>query len=539
MTTVSETSHREWPRRWLREAAPGAALVLLTLATYANALSNGFVWDDAPIIVENPDTRDLSAMGRVLLSPDEFPPYYRPLNRASYLVDYQLFGMDPRGFHAVNIALHAANALLLLALARRLFGTRAPAMLAAALLAVHPVLAESVNFVSARNNLFALLFALASFVLFIDADRGGSRGRAWLSGGAFFLGLMSKEQAAGALPVLAAWLAVPGLSALRGSRRWTLLVPHLLALAAYLALRAISLGSSMGPGAILAGLPSRVAMNWFMIPRYLGLVFFPRELTTLHEIPAELPSWPWLAVAWAAIVAVVAFLVRRPSAAGTVGLLWLGFNLLPIANIVPIPSSLVAERFFYVPATGAWLLLADLWSRLYRSVPARPLVAGAAALSIVALGARTVVRNRDWRDDLTLARSAVETNPGSLPARFNLGVVLRDQGDLDGARRQWEAALEMAPGDPGTLTQLGTAAAVAGDLARAEGYYRRALHHDPRAPLAHYNLARLCERTGRPGEALEHYEAFLLLPLPDRGDATLAEVARGRVQRLRSAGEGR
>lgn len=536
---MSETSHREWQRRWLREVAPASALVLLTLATYANALSNGFVWDDASIIVENPDTRDLSVMGRVLLSPDEHPPYYRPLNRASYLVDYQLFGMDPRGFHAVNIALHAANALLLLALARRLFGTRAPALLAAALLAVHPALAEAVNFVSARNNLFALLFALASFVLFIDADRLDSRGRAWLSGGAFLLGLMSKEQAAGVLPVLAAWLAVPGLSAGRGFRRSALLVPHLLALAAYVALRAISLGSSMGPGAILAGLPSRVAMNWFMIPRYLGLVVFPAGLTTLHEIPAELPPWPWLAAAWAGILAVVALLVRRPSAAGTVGLLWLGFNLLPIANIVPIPSSLVAERFFYVPAAGAWLVLADLGARLYRSVPARPLLAGAAALSIVALGARTVVRNRDWRDDLALARSAVEMSPRSVPARFNLGVVLRELGDLGGARRQWEAALEMAPGDPGTLMQLGTAAAVAGDLARAEDYYWRALRSDPRAPLAHYNLARLCERTGRPREALGHYEAFLLLPLPDREYAAFAEVAQDRVRRLRSAGEGR
>src|SRR6266702_751961 len=272
-TTRGSPSYPRIPadgRGRLSRLAPPLGLLLLTLAVYGSSLRNGFVWDDHHIIVDNPSTRDLSQLGHVLLAPDEFATYYRPLNRASYLVDYQLFGMDPHGFHAVNLVLHLANVLLLYALTRRLSGATWPAVVAAALLAIHPLQSEPVNFVTARNNLLVLLFALATLLLFIDADRRGSRARAWLSGFAFLLGLLSKEQAAGVLPLLGAWLLVtPPAEPARRRRRWRLLVPHGVAILAYLALRIVSVGmtatSAVGPG--LAG---RLAQNWYIVPRYLA-----------------------------------------------------------------------------------------------------------------------------------------------------------------------------------------------------------------------------------------------------------------------------
>ena len=151
-------------------------------------------------------------------------------------------------------------------------------------------------------------------------------------------------------------------------------------------------------------------------------------------------------------------------------------------------------------------------------------------MATTALGARTVLRNRDWSDDVTLFRSAVRVDGGSLLAHFNLGVALKDLGDLDGAQREWEIALAIKPDDPGTHAQLGTARAVQGDLAAAESHYRAALRGNPRLAEARLNLGRICERTGRLEEARGHYEGVLEGPPPP--EAALASQAREGLARL-------
>jgi hypothetical protein len=523
-------------RAGFRASAPWLALLLATGAAHGSSLASGFVWDDGEVIVGNPATRDLSRLGEVLLSPDEVRPYYRPLNRASYLIDHALFGMDPRAFHAVNLLVHAASVLLLFALARRLFEATWPALVAAALLAVHPIHSEAVSFVTARNNLFALAFALATLVLFVDATRRRSWTHAWLSGVAFFLGLASKEQAAMVLPVAVAWLFLPATGAAwRGRRAWPALLPHACALAAYLVLRSVSLGAPVAAGDAAQGLLARLAQNLWVMPRYLALVLWPDRLTIFHA-PAP-PDGPLgvaaIAAAWAAVALAVALVVRRPTLPATVGLLWLAANLIPIANVIPIPATTpMAERFFHAPAVGIWLVVADAARRLAGGGARRPRAVGAAAaIALALLASRTVARTRDWRDDLTLARSAIDVNPRAVGAWFNLGVVLKDAGDLEGAERAWRTALEAEPRHAQTLTQLGTLAAVGGDYATAESLLRRALEADPATAVAHVNLGRLFDRTGRPREALVHYEAFLALT----GERA-AQVEPAVVDRVRQLG---
>ena len=206
-----------------RRFLPALLLVAAVVAVHGNAIQNGFVWDDKFIVVDNPDTRDLSRLPDVLLSPDEMKPYYRPLTRASFLVDYRVFGLNPRAYHLVNLVLHAAAVLLLYALGLRLFGARPPALVAALLLAVHPIHCEAVAFVSARNNIFALCFALLALLLFIDAAERRSQARAALSAVALLFAMLAKEPGLMALPVLALWLLVPALPGSKaGPRRWRL-----------------------------------------------------------------------------------------------------------------------------------------------------------------------------------------------------------------------------------------------------------------------------------------------------------------------------
>jgi tetratricopeptide (TPR) repeat protein len=519
------------PPSRLRHLAPVLLLVGVTVAAHAGGLGNGFAWDDKLIIVENPDTRDLSQLKKVVLSPDVMKPYYRPLCRASYLLDYQLYGMEPAGFHAENLLLHLAGVLLLFALGLRLFQQTAPALLAAMLLAVHPIHVEAVAFISARNNLLALLFSLGATLLLMRAVEKRSTAAAVLSGLAYFLGLASKEQGAMVLPVLGAWLLIAPASRPLRLRGLPFLVPHLVALAAYLALRSVALGGPGEAGAIWPGLAGRLLRNYFLIPAYLRLVAFPDRLSILHELPGDdLTLW-WLPLTWLLLIGLVVYLIRRPSPAGTFGLLWCGLNLVPVLGFVPIPSTgdtAMAERFIHASAAGAWLVVAELAFRAAHRLPRRVAWAGAATL-IFALGARSWSRTQDWKDDLALRRSVVKAAPRSLMARFDLGVELKDQGDLEGARAEWLAALSIAPRDPGTQAQLGTLAAVEGRLDEAEERYRVALAGDPGLAEASLNLGKICDRTSRRAEAAGHYGAVIDNP---RAGAELVAQARAALARL-------
>lgn len=508
-------------------------LALLTIAVFGNSLVNGFVWDDEFIIVNDPAVRDLSGATTLMLSPDVVKPYYRPLNRASYLLDYMLFGMRPAGFHAVNVALHLLNVLLLFQLGLRFFRAAMPAVLAAALFAVHPINAEAVNFLSGRNNLLSLFFVLSSILLFHQGLTRGSWGRLLFSGALWFLGLMSKEPAAVAIVIMAAMaFALPDRRENMPKVKIAVLLPHLVFAGVYAVLRVFALGGAVGSGNIIPGLFGRLAGNLIVIPRYLELALFPSDLNIMHSLSTPaFGSMPWLIVAWGAIAIAVWLLLRTGSVPVLIGLFWFTINYLPISNIIPIPSSPMAERYLYLPAVGLWIIAADRGYALYGKLRSSRTLAVVAVVVLVLLGGVTIDRNADWKNDIALFGSVVRTDPGASIGHFNLGNALKDAGNGEAAEREWLETLRLDPAHAGAMTQLGSYAAVTGDFSMAERWYRAALDADPANAMSHFNLALVFEKTGRPDEAVAQYELFLRnVPLEYREFVPRAEENRARLR---------
>jgi hypothetical protein len=430
--------------------------------------------------------------------------------------------------------IHLLNVLLLYLLGLRFFRTAAPAVLAAALFAVHPVNAEAVNFLSARNTLLSLFFVLSSILVFHEALTKGSRGRLVVSGVLWFLGLLSKEPAALAIIVIAAMaFALPGRRENMPKLKIAALLPHLVFAGAYAVLRGLALGGTAGPSIIMPGLLSRIAINFSVIPQYLGLVLFPSDLTIMHSISAPaIGDMPLLIMAWGAIVVAVWLLLRTGSVPVYVGLLWFAINYLPISNIVPIPSAPMAERYLYLPAVGLWIIAADRGYALYGKMHNSKALAAAAAVVVVLLGGVTVDRNPDWKSDIALFGSVVRTDPGSSFGHFNLGNSLRDAGDLEGAQQEWLVTLRLDPANASAMTQLGSFAAVKGDLDKAERWFRAALDADPANAMARFNLALVFEKTGRPEEAAVQYDSFLSnVPLEYQEYIPRAEENRARLRK--------
>ncbi len=493
-----------------------SVLVILLVAggIYANSLSNGFVLDDELIIAGNPATRHLSGIGDVLFAPDVIKPYYRPLNRASYLIDYQLFGLNPAWFHAINIIIHALSAVLLYLVASRLLADNYAALFAALLFAVHPANSEAVNFISARNTLLAGCFSLASLLAFLMARGRGVR-LPFLSAVLFFLGLLSKETAFMLIVVIAVTTLSPSPWFVGKMLRDRLisLVPYLAGVVVYFAMRFYSLQGMFGTDITSGDLFSRLAMNYHIIPQYIGLLLFPIDLTIFHT--ASKGGFVTHLAIWTALFIAVWLVARWRKQAALFGLVWCVVNYAPISNIVPIPSEALTERFLYMPAIGFFIIAGACFERLQAEESLRKAVKPVAILLLLLFAAITFQRNLEWRDDYTLFASGVKNDPASAEAHFNLGTaLLQDKSDSGAARREWETALGIDPRHADALMQMGTYAAMKGDLRKAEQFYLSALaappgRSDPDKCMAHFNLGKIYEKQQRPQEALRQYELFL------------------------------
>jgi Flp pilus assembly protein TadD len=213
------------------------------------------------------------------------------------------------------------------------------------------------------------------------------------------------------------------------------------------------------------------------------------------------------------------------------GMLWFAINYLPVSNIVPIPSTPMAERYLYLPAIGLWVIAADRGYALYGKMHNSKTLAAAAAAAVVLLGGVTAHRNLDWKGDIALFGSVVRADPGS---SVGLGNSRRDAGDLDGAEREWRETLRLDPAHSGAMTQLGSIAAVKGDFGKAEQWFRAALDADPGNAMARFNFALVLEKTGRPEEAAAQYDRFLSnVPLEYREYIPRAEENRARLRKGR------
>ena len=175
----------EWP-----PVFPGGLIVLLVFLAYFPALHGGFIWDDDVYVTNNPLLTAPDGLRRIWFSTDS-PSQYFPLTYTVFRLEHAFWGLNPAGYHWVNILLHAVNALLVWRLLKRL-SVPAP-WLAAALFALHPVQVESVAWVTELKNVLSLFFILLTLLAWIEFV--GARTRRWwywLALGFYALALFAK-----------------------------------------------------------------------------------------------------------------------------------------------------------------------------------------------------------------------------------------------------------------------------------------------------------------------------------------------------------
>ncbi len=498
-------------------------LFLVAAAVYANSLSSGFVWDDNPLVVGKQEFFNHPKNAVVLLtSPDaalgarQSPPYYRPLDTLSYMLDHYLWGTNPLWYHLENLMLHGLAAILFYLLLVEVFEDRTLAFIVSILFAVYPVNAETVDFVSARNTLFCAFFSLASLLLL-------AKGKKAISLLAYFLALLSKEPAV-VLPFFLLSMGLTGVDwKISREKGKSVLAGFFAVTAAYFMIRHLILGAFIAKHGMEFSF-SRLKLISAVYYEHFRLMLFPFRLNALYTVKAVFFSPFRAAAATVGVLLLLYFSLRKKSPPPVrAGAQWIFWGLLPVSNIVKIPSASVAERFQYMVVMGFVLVL----GYLLRELQKKKMLVGVAVSSVLALalGARTFERNFVWRSDISLYASMIRSDPSDAIAYYNLGNVYGQDGDLKDAAIEFRTALAVDPGYVNARLNLGVAYAKEGRLSDAIRQFMMAETMAPSMSEPHLYLGTADEKEGLMRQAESEFQTALML---DPGDVP----ARRRLERI-------
>ncbi len=446
-----------------------AAAVLLPLLTaYAGSFGGEFIYDDFAVIHENPTIDKLWPPWGVLATADNSPVGARPLYNLSLAVNYAVHGLHRSGYHVVNWLLHAAAALALMGLVRRMLqaGVLGSGMAACAqhvagavalLWALHPLNTECVTYITQRTEAMMGLMYLLTLYCATRAI-GGSASWKMLAVVCCAAGMACKEPMASApVMVLLYDRLVTRRSLGQALRTGWGLYAGLVACVALLAVLICSVtrGDTIGMGLRIT--PWQYLLTQAgVILHYMGLSFWPHPLILDYQWDVATTPLQWApqAACILLLLAAAVVLLRRNSVYGVL-LAWFFLVLGPSSSFLPIVTEVAAEHRMYLPLAALVAIVVlgacQLGLRLAegRSAGARRRL-GVAAFVLLAIvgaaeGTRTFARNDDYRSAIALYQDNVARQAHNPRARVNLACHLEAHGRYAEAVEQWQEAIRLQP----------------------------------------------------------------------------------------------
>ena len=491
-------------------------LSLIPLCVFLNSLQSGFVYDDIGVIEDNYFIRSLQNVPKIF-SRNYFhlanELSYRPVVTLTYFLDYTLWRLNPFGYHLTNVILHTINCFLLYAVVLRLVRMRSVALFSAILFSIHPCVTEAVNAISYREDILATLFIFLSCLCLILSRKKVYYALSLLS---YLLSLFSKETAI-VMPlfILLYWAffmrkypssllavqkdAVNFPSTLRSNSNESFLsaktgwvryftnyyLGYILTSFFYLIIRFIVMKNPLE--ASVGYVKGSVAINFMTMAKILGsyvkLMFLPFHLSADYTIAPVLSIFDASFITSLILLVAVGFIIFKmintPVTLHVLnrdrmyGMFMLCFfaALLPVLNIVPI-GHIMADRYLYLPVAGFCIVISGL---LFHEVITQPplskrgkfpvynhtiLSKSAFIIPLISIlciffTTKTILRNRDWRNEYTFWTKILSEQPQNYDAHNNLGNYFYKQGALDRAIYELEEAVRLKKNYPEGHNSLG------------------------------------------------------------------------------------
>jgi tetratricopeptide (TPR) repeat protein len=496
-------------------------LIVIAVVSYSSTLNGGYIWDDDRYVTDNRNLTSVDGLVRVWTQPLTSPQYY-PLVFTTFWLERQAWGLNPFGYHLVNVLLHASVASLLYYLL--LYLEVSGAWLAALVFAVHPVTVETTAWITERKNLLSGLFYMLSAILLLRFYGAGRRRARWLpdthplyyyTGFFLFVCALLSKTVTCTLPV--------ALFIVLWWKRGRIALREVLSLAPFLAVGA-------GMGLLTAWLErthvGAQGADWSLSlgDRFLlagrDICFYTWKLLWPFNLSFNYEHWAVDAAIWwqylyplaVAFVLLLLWMFRGRIGRGPIAAaLFFAVSLFPALgffDVFPFRYSYVADHFQYLACIGPISLLtsaAVCYVSEYQQRRLRFYTVGAVLL-ICFLALNTWSLGHMYADAWTLWNDTLRNNPGSFLAHNNLGTILFKQGKEQEAKEHFAEAIRLCPAFENAHSNMGAVLTALGKFDEAIEQCNEELKINPRSPKAFLLRGIACTKLGNNEMAIKDYD---------------------------------
>lgn len=501
-------------------------IVFLTALVYSSAVNNGFTsWDDNHYVTGNRFIKDFSGEDLIKLWTERTGMGGTRLTLTSFMIDYHLWGLNPKYYHLENIVWHILNALLVYFLILKLFKNRKISFITAILFAIHPMHVESVAWISARKDVlytFFLLVCLHTYIAYIQKKRFLLKGLLWLAFTISFILSWHSKFSAVAIPALlflidyvlkrrlTVWLILEKLPILlfTGMEVYRIAFgPHA---------RMDFYGRKLIPSiheTYRYTLFEKSLLAGYSLAFYMVRFFFPVQLSAIVPYPAKtgglFPTEYYLALGFMLVilagVAILFFRLKKNRKEYIFGFL---FFLIPISAFLHFISIkgvvVVADRYTYVPYIGLGFMVGVFLYNL-RNGRLKKVCTGVFLVLVAVMSVLSFQRNKIWKNDLTLYTDVLDKNPDVVQALNNRGIAYNNRGKYTLAIADFNRGVKLEPDFKYLYNNRARSYFQIDSIDLALADLEKAISMDPYYLDAYLNKAQVLLSVGKTEQAIESY----------------------------------
>jgi tetratricopeptide (TPR) repeat protein len=503
---------------WKQKLIVCIVLTAVTLAVFWQVNQHSFIKQDDEVYVTENSHLQSGFTPDVLrwAFSTTYAEFWHPLTWLSLMLDYQLYGLNPAGYHLTNLILHIFSTLLLFWLFNRMTGALWKSAFVAALFALHPLHVESVAWIAERKDVLSAFFFMLTLCFYVYYTEKPVIRRYLLVVFSFVCALMSKPMVV-TLPLILILLDYWPLSRFRigiDSHKGNLILWQLKEKAPFFILSAvfsvITLYAQYKPSAILIPLKYRLANALVSFATYLEKIFWPFDLAILYPYPSteQIPLWPVLGSALLIFVisaAVIAAVKRFPYL--LVGWLWYVITLLPVIGIIQIGVHLRHDLYTYLPSIGITFGLAwGIESLIKNKKIIRKILFPAAIVSLSIMSLFSWQQCGYWKNNTELWNHTFKVTKDNVWAHIFFSYALSKEGKAEEAIYQYNRIMFLKPDDAITYNNRGNAYSKIGRREQAIGDYNEAIRLKPDYADAYFNRGNVYYSMGHYQRAIDDYK---------------------------------
>lgn len=498
----------------LLQKTPFALLIILglTFFAYFNILNNQFVWDDYEFIIQWETPRNFSNFPEFLkgVTPPGHEGVYRPIRAMLYSVAMNFFGtQNPFPYHLQGLLIHLLVTSVVFFIVKKLTDNSLLSFITALLFGLHPIHIENVSFATANFDLFGLLFMFGAYLLYLVSERGKSKLLLILSLFFAFLALFTYELS---LPLIILIIMADFFFHKKHKNTKHSLPLYglfLIPTALYFFIRFVVVHVPGRSGFMLDSFYLTMLTMAKVFLRYIQLLIFPLDL---NVIPTIAPGITALRAKSAAaenqsifeiqtilavfiligIIVSIILLYKRHKIA-SFALVWILVTMLPFSNIVPV-GILFSERYLYAVSFGLCLFISYWIVFIFEHKNIASLAKKATiGMLLILLGfyfVRTVTRNNDWQNSITLWEQTISRSPENPDMYNNAGIAYSQAGDNNGAIQKFQEAIKLNNKDARYYANMALNLWNSGRFYEAMSAWEEAHRLDPKKEVYSINLGK-------------------------------------------------